>query len=120
MAEPVDHRVVDVEVDMHPVAVTAGGIRDGVEGAVGDLDQRIHVRHHDTVALDQGVVCFTQRRVQDGAVVGVEVAAQFPASVVEMPQRQEFVDVVTGEWRDELTDASIAVPGADGPAAAGR
>ncbi len=41
VAEPVEHRVVDIDMDMDPVAVTAGRVGDGVEGAVGDLDQRL-------------------------------------------------------------------------------
>ena len=41
MAEPVDHRVVDVDMDVDPVAVTAPDVDDRVQGAVGDLDQRV-------------------------------------------------------------------------------
>ena len=95
VAEPVEHRVVHIEMDVDPVTIAAGGVGDGVEGAVGDLHQRIDFGCHDTVALEQGVLCFTQRGVQDRAVVGVELTAQLPASVVVMPQRQQLHRIPT-------------------------
>jgi hypothetical protein len=72
---PVDHDVVDVEVDVDPVPVTTPHLADSVQGAVGDLDQGVSVRHPNTVALEQGVSGFAQRSVDDGAVVAVEFAA---------------------------------------------
>ena len=58
MAEPVDHRVVDVQMDVDPVAVTAPDLGDRVEGAVGDLDQRVGFGGSGAVALEQGVLGF--------------------------------------------------------------
>ena len=59
VAESVDHRVVDVEMDVHPVTIPSRRVGDGVEGAVGDLDQRLDFGCHGAVALEQGVLGFT-------------------------------------------------------------
>ena len=90
MAEPVDHRVVDVDMDVDPVAVTAPDVDDRIEGAVGDLDQGVGFGGAGGVALEQGVLGFFEGGVQHGAVVGVELTAQLPTAVVEMPQRHEL------------------------------
>jgi hypothetical protein len=42
------------------------------------------------VAMEQRIVGFTQRGVEDRAVVGVELTAQLPTPIVEMPQRHEL------------------------------
>ena len=58
VSEPVDHGVVDVEVDMDPVTVTTPDVGDRIQRAVGDLDQRISFGGAGAVALEQGVLGF--------------------------------------------------------------
>ena len=106
VAEPVEHRVVDIDMDMDPVTVTAGGVGDGVQGAVGDLDQRLDLGRHDTVALEQGVLGFTERGVDDRAVVGVEFPAQLPR-----PSSRCHNDKISTGSQPPDTDAASSPPG---------
>ena len=44
VAEPVDHGVVDVDMDVDPVAIPPPDVGDRIQRAVGDLDQRVGFR----------------------------------------------------------------------------
>ena len=112
----------DLDVDHRPVGVSPGGAVDGVQGALGHLDQGVGSGDVGISGPEQGVSGFGQRRGHDGALVGFQAGPQPPPTMSVVPARHPAgvrfglyrilgrfgVELVAGQAAPQLRDGGQA------------